>query len=128
MTIGALILSIVSLITREQWLIPTEIDTWIAFGYLLVFVTIIVFLLYLFVLRRWTASGTSYGFVVIPLITVVVASSLAGERITLSFVGGGVLVLAGVVVGALLPSKPPQPPEEKVAPTGEPSISGEGAD
>ena len=128
MTIGALILGIVSLITREQWLIPTQVDTWIAFGYLLVFVTVIVFLLYLFVLRRWTASGTSYGFVVIPLVTVVVASSLAGEQITLSFVGGGVLVLAGVVVGALLPSKPPQPPEEKVARTGEPSISGEGAD
>ena len=35
---------------------------------------------------------------------------------------------AGVVVGALLPSKPPQPPEEKVTPTGEPSISSEGAD
>lgn len=126
MTIGALILGIVSLITREQWLIPTQVDTWIAFGYLLIFVTVIVFLLYLYVLRRWTASGTSYGFVVIPLVTVVVAASLAGEQITLSFVGGGVLVLAGVVVGALLPSKPPQPPEEKVARPGE--LSGEGAD
>jgi drug/metabolite transporter (DMT)-like permease len=126
MTIGALILGIVSLITREQWLIPTQADTWIAFGYLLIFVTVIVFLLYLFVLRRWTASGTSYGFVVIPLITVVVAASLAGEQITLSFVGGGILVLAGVVIGALLPSKPPQPPEKKVASPGE--LSGEGAD
>jgi drug/metabolite transporter (DMT)-like permease len=80
------------------------------------------------VLRRWTASGTSYGFVVIPLVTVVVAASLAGEQITLSFVSGGILVLAGVVVGALLPSKPPQPPEKKVASPGEPSVSGEGAD
>jgi drug/metabolite transporter (DMT)-like permease len=128
MTIGALILGVVSLITREQWLIPTQAETWIAFGYLLVFVTVIVFLLYLYVLRRWTASGTSYGFVVIPLVTVVVAASLAGEQITLSFVSGGILVLAGVVVGALLPSKPPQPPEKKVASPGEPSVSGEGAD
>ena len=128
MTIGALILGTTSLITNEPWVIPIEIDTWVALGYLIVFVTIIVFLLYLYVLGRWTASGTSYGFVIIPLITVVVAATLAGEQITLSFIAGGVLVLAGVLVGALLPSKPPTPPEQAQAPPGESSIFSEGAD
>lgn len=128
MTIGALILGTVSLITNEPWVIPTQVDTWLAFGYLLVFVTIIVFLLYLYVLGRWTASGTSYGFVITPLITIILASLLAGEQITLSFVAGGVLVLAGVLVGALLPSKPPKPPEKAPAGTGAPTVSGEGAD
>jgi drug/metabolite transporter (DMT)-like permease len=128
MTIGAIILGAVSLITGEPWVIPTQIDTWIAFGYLLVFVTIIVFLLYLYVLGRWTASGTSYGFVVTPLITIVIAATLAGEQITLSFIAGGALVLAGVLVGALLPSKPPRPPETKPASPGAPTVSGEGAD
>jgi drug/metabolite transporter (DMT)-like permease len=107
MTIGAIILGTISLITNEPWVIPTQVDTWLAFGYLLIFVTFIVFLLYLYVLGRWTASGTSYGFVIIPLITVVVAASLAGEQITLSFVAGAVLVIAGVLVGALLPSRSP---------------------
>ncbi len=125
MTIGAIILGTVSLLTREQWVIPTQSDTWLAFGYLLVFVTIMVFLLYLYILGRWTASGTSYGFVVTPLVTIIIAANLAGERITLSFVAGGVLVLAGVLVGALLPSRPPRPPEIKPA---SPTVSGEGAD
>lgn len=107
MTIGAIILGTISLITNEPWVIPTQVDTWLAFGYLLIFVTFIVFLLYLYILGRWTASGTSYGFVIIPLITVVVAASLAGEQITLSFVAGAVLVIAGVLVGALLPSRSP---------------------
>lgn len=128
MTIGALILGTISLITNEQWVIPTQVNTWLAFGYLLVFVTIIVFLLYLYVLGRWTASGTSYGFVIIPLVTVVVATSLTGERITLSFIAGAVLVLAGVLVGALLPSRPPSPPEKAQASSGTPTVSGEGAD
>ena len=128
MTIGAVILGSISLITGEPWVIPTQVDTWIAFGYLIVFVTIMVFLLYLYVLGRWTATGTSYGFVIIPLVTVVVASTLAGEQITLSFIAGGVLVLAGVLVGALLPSKPPSPPEAAPITPGETSISGEGAD
>ncbi len=128
MTIGAFILGTISLITNEPWVIPTQVDTWLAFGYLLVFVTIIVFLLYLYILGRWTASGTSYGFVITPLITIIIASLLAGEQITLSFIGGGVLVLAGVLVGALLPSKPPKPPEKALAGTGAPTVSGEGAD
>jgi drug/metabolite transporter (DMT)-like permease len=127
MTIGAIILGTISLITREPWVIPTQTDTWIAFGYLLVFVTIIVFLLYLYILGRWTASGTSYGFVVTPLVTIIVAATLAGEQITLSFVAGGALVLAGVLIGALLPSKPPRPPETKPA-SPAPTVSSEGAD
>jgi len=128
MTIGAIILSTISLIAGEPWVIPTQVDTWIAFGYLLIFVTVIVFLLYLYILGRWTASGTSFGFVITPLITIVVATSMAGEQITLSFIAGGVLVLAGVLVGALLPSKPPSPPKEAQASSGAPTVSGEGAD
>ena len=38
-------------------------------------------------------------------ITIVVASTLAGEAITANFLVGAALVLAGVLVGALLPSK-----------------------
>jgi drug/metabolite transporter (DMT)-like permease len=128
MTIGALILGAISLITNEPWVLPTEIDTWVALGYLIIFVTITGFLLYLYVLGRWTASGTSYGFVIIPLITVVVAATLAGEQITTSFIAGGVLVLAGVLIGALLPSKPPKPSEKTPIKSGEPSISSESAD
>jgi drug/metabolite transporter (DMT)-like permease len=128
MTIGALILGTISLITNEQWVIPTLASTWIAFGYLVVFITFFVFLLYLYVLGRWTASGTSYGFVIIPLVTVVVATNLASEQITLSFIAGGVLVLAGVLVGAILPSKPPSPPEKAQTSPGAPTISGEAAD
>jgi drug/metabolite transporter (DMT)-like permease len=108
MTIGAIILGTISLIANEPWVIPTQVDTWVAFGYLLIFVTFFVFLLYLYVLGRWTASGTSYGFVIIPLITIVVASLLTGEQITFSFIIGGVLVLSGVIFGALIPSKPPK--------------------
>jgi drug/metabolite transporter (DMT)-like permease len=62
-------------------------------------------MLYMYVLGKWTASGTSYGFVLIPLVTIVVAATLVGEQITLDFLLGAALVLAGVLVGALLPAK-----------------------
>ncbi|HSG45869.1 MAG TPA: EamA family transporter [Anaerolineales bacterium] len=105
MPVGALILFIGSGISGEKIVIPSQATTWFAFGYIVIFVTIIAFLLYLFVLQRWTASGTSYSFVLIPLVTVVVASWLANEQITGQFLIGGALVLLGVWIGALMPAK-----------------------
>lgn len=105
MPVGALILGIASFLSGESAVIPSTTTTWIAFAYIVIFVTIIAFLLYLFVLGRWTASGTSYSFVLIPLVTIVLASWLAKEQITWQFMLGGTLVVFGVWVGALMPSK-----------------------
>ncbi len=104
MTVGGVILAVASLASGERWTIPTQVTTWLAFLYLVFFVTIVAFLLYMFVLRNWSASGTSYGFVLVPLVTIVVASTLAGEEITSGFLMGAALVLSGALVGALLPS------------------------
>jgi drug/metabolite transporter (DMT)-like permease len=105
MTTGTLILATVSLVRGEAWTIPRQTDTWVAFIYLVIFVTVIAFLLYVFVLGQWTASGTSYGFVLVPLVTIVVAAILTDEAITGGFLAGSVLVLAGVYIGALMPSR-----------------------
>jgi drug/metabolite transporter (DMT)-like permease len=63
-----------------------------------------VFWLYVFVVRRWTASAASYQLVLIPPVTVVVAARLHDERITWTFAVGSILVLIGVYFGALRPS------------------------
>lgn len=128
MTIGGFMLGVISLLAGEQWTIPTQVDTWLAYGYLVVFVTFIVFLTYLYILGRWTATGASYGFVLTPLVTVVIAATLAGEQITWSFIAGGVLVLGGVLVGALLPSKPPKPSQHAPVSPGSTSIPSESGD
>lgn len=84
--------------------LPTQIGTWIAFLYLVILVTIVSFVLYLFMLNKWSASGTSYGFVLMPFVTIIEASIFAGEEITSNFLVGAGMVLIGVFVGALLPS------------------------
>jgi len=104
MTAGGLILAVASLVRGEPWTVPSQPSTWLAFAYLVVFVTILAFLLYMFVLSKWSASGTSYGFVLVPLITIVLAATLAGEQISLNFLAGVGLVLLGVLIGALLPT------------------------
>lgn len=105
MTVGAVILGITSLANGEEWIIPAQLTTWLAFLYLVFFVSLIAFMLYLFVLNNWTASGTSYGFVMFPLVTIAAAALLTGENITVSFLAGTGLVLCGVLAGAIIPSK-----------------------
>jgi drug/metabolite transporter (DMT)-like permease len=105
MSVGSLVLGAASLINGETWALPTQVATWIAFLYILIIVSVIGLFLYMFVLGNWTASGSSYGFVIVPIVTMTVAALIAGEKITINFIIGAVFVLAGVLVGALLPDK-----------------------
>ena len=107
MTVGVIMLAAASLIRGETWALPSNADTWLAMVYIILGATVAGFLLYLFILGRWTASGTSYGFVLIPIVTVVLASLVTDETISLFFLVGAAVVLAGVYVGALMPAKKP---------------------
>ena len=97
---GPLLLSLSALI-RDPWALPTSTETWLAVSYLAVVGSVGLFGLFLFVLRRWSATSTSYGTALIPVVTVIVGSMLASEAITQPILIGGAIVLAGVYAGAL---------------------------
>ena len=105
MTVGALIMLAASLITGETWNMPSSTSTWLAMIFLILGATVVGFLLYLFALERWTATGISYSFVLYPIVTVVLAAILTDETITGLFLVGAAVVILGVTVGALLPVK-----------------------
>ena len=101
LTTGTPVLIAVSLLAGEEWSVPATPNTWAAYAYLVLIGSVMVFYLYLTVLARWTASATSYSFLLIPVSTVIIAAVLGGEVISPPFIIGGVLVLAGVWVGAI---------------------------
>jgi len=92
MSTGAVILLVLSFVTREAHALPGDGQTWVA-----------VFSLFLYVIQRWTASATSYVMLLMPLVTVSVAAAIAGESVALAFLAGGAFVLAGVYVAAFAP-------------------------
>jgi drug/metabolite transporter (DMT)-like permease len=59
------------------------------------------FMLVVYVIRRWTATGASYQFVLFPIVSVIGGALLLGEDVTSSLLLGAPLVLIGVYVGAL---------------------------
>lgn len=100
MAVGATLLIVVSRITGEPWHLPTLPATWAALGWLIMSASVS-FILMVWLLSKWSASATSYSTVLQPLVTVAVASWLAGEQVTLMFAIGGAFALTGVYVGAL---------------------------
>jgi drug/metabolite transporter (DMT)-like permease len=101
MAVGAALLLAASAVAGEQWRLPSQAETWFAVAYLVVVGSGVVFVLYVVVLRHWAASRVAYGFVIVPFVTVVLSAWLDDERITAGLALGGLLVLAGVYVGAL---------------------------
>jgi drug/metabolite transporter (DMT)-like permease len=100
MLTAAVLLIAASLIAGESRALPTRSETWLAVGYIVVFGSVAMFTLYLFGLARWTASGMSYSTLLLPFVSVTVATILTGERFSLAFVAGGIVMLAGVYIGA----------------------------
>jgi drug/metabolite transporter (DMT)-like permease len=101
MATGAAVLVVLSVVAGESIALPDNTETWIALGYLVAVGSVLVFVLYLFVLRYWSASRTAYVFVITPVVTVFLSAWLDDEPIGPELVLGGLLVLAGVYVGAL---------------------------
>jgi drug/metabolite transporter (DMT)-like permease len=103
MTVGAVILLAISAFAAESWLIPSQTEVIWSVAYLILLGSVGLFVLFLLVVRKWTASATSYSFVLFPVVTMLLGAWIADEPITYGGVTGAVLVMSGVWFGALSP-------------------------
>jgi drug/metabolite transporter (DMT)-like permease len=101
MATGAALLFCGALLAGDTLELPRRAETWFAIGYLVPVGSVLVFVLYLVVLRYWEASRAAYEFVLIPVVTVALSTWLDDEPLGLGLLLGGPLVLLGVYVGAL---------------------------
>jgi len=99
---GLAFLFLTSFLIGEHHNIPRLPATWIAITYTVIPGSVIMFYLFVWLLSRWSASATSYVIMLFPIVATIAGSLLAGETITLTFILGGVLVLVGVWIGALM--------------------------
>jgi drug/metabolite transporter (DMT)-like permease len=102
---GVALLIAISLVASERWVLPEQADTWAALAYLVLAGSVVVFWLFIFVVRRWTASAVSFQFLLIPLATIPISAALTDEVVTLQMVAGGAVVLVGVYLGVFAPSR-----------------------
>jgi drug/metabolite transporter (DMT)-like permease len=100
MSAGAVALLVAAVIVGESITLPSDGETRVALAYL-VGATVGLFLLALVVVQRWTASATSYAFVLMPVVAIAMGAVLAGEAVRWTTVVGAATVGAGVYLGAV---------------------------
>ncbi len=108
MTAGGVLLLLLSTILGENWQLPILPATRWAVSYLSL-ASAVMFALFIFVIQRWSAGSASYMAALLPVTAVIAAAIMLGEPITLTMVAGGLVVLAGVYIGALAPSRSVEP-------------------
>ena len=100
---AALILLPVSLLSDETIALPHQAKTWAALAFVVLISSVLMFILYLLLLRRWLASRVAYIFVLAPPLTIALSAWLDNEHVSSDLFLGGAVILAGVYVGALRP-------------------------
>jgi len=100
MSAGAVVLLLVAALAGESLVLPSAGKTQLAVAYLGVG-TVALFFFVLVVVQRWTASSTSYVFVLMPVVAVTLGAAIADEPITATTILGGAIVCAGVYLGVL---------------------------
>jgi drug/metabolite transporter (DMT)-like permease len=116
MVAAAAVLIGASLVVGEPLVLPQRVATWVALGYVAAIGSVVVFLLYVYVLQHWTASRAAYVMVLIPFVTVVLSAWLDDEPVGTGLVLGGILILTGVYIGALRPARGSPTPAEAATP------------
>lgn len=110
MLVGGALLTAASTMLGEPMELPRATETWLALAYTVLIGSVVVFVLFIVVLAHWSASRTTYAFVLIPLLTVLLSAWIDDEPLRPELGIGGLLVVAGVYIGALRSS----PAEERV--------------
>ncbi len=98
--VGVPILLVASLLAGEHWAMPQQSTTWLAVAYL-VLSTCVGFVTIVYLIIRWSPSAAAYGAVLGPIVTVTLATLLAGEVFGPGFFIGAAIVGIGVYLGAI---------------------------
>jgi drug/metabolite transporter (DMT)-like permease len=108
---------LISVISGENLGLPTLPTTWLALAYLVLFGTCAIFLMFLYLLKKWPASRISYQFVFFPFVALAASAWLTHEPLSPVLLVGAAVVLLGVLIGVarlskrriLMPARVPVP-------------------
>ena len=104
MIAGSSMLLLTSVLAGESRSLPISQRVWVALA-IMVGTSPLLFVLFVFVVQRWSATAASYQLVMFPLVSIVLAAILLDEPVSVSLLVGGPLVVLGVYVGALAPDR-----------------------
>jgi drug/metabolite transporter (DMT)-like permease len=100
MAAGTALLGAGSLALGEAWVLPRQGTTLLAVAWLVVLGSVGMFQLFLYVIRRWSASASVFSVAAMPVVAALLGALLLDQPVTGGVVMGGGLVLGAVYLGA----------------------------
>lgn len=98
MLLGAVLLTLASLVTGDGFALPVDALTWGAVLYLALVGSVVTFLVYFILLKTWNVTSLSFISVFTPVVALLLGFLVLGERPSVWTGLGAVLILAGVVL------------------------------
>lgn len=99
MTMGAAMLVALSALFGEARVVPHTPTGVVALLFNVIFGSVLLFWLYLWLLKTWPVTSLSYVFLLAPLATLAVAAFVGEAQVTIGLLVGGAVVIGGVYVG-----------------------------
>ena len=109
MAIGVPVLLAISAVAGESWILPQAPEVVWSVVYLVTVGSVGLFVLFLLVVRRWTASATAYAFVLFPVVAMFLEAWLEDVPLTVRGLAGALIVMTGVWFGVLAKPRSPIP-------------------
>lgn len=107
MGIGAIVLLVLALVTRQQLIVPTDPTYLAALLYLAVFASVIGFTTYLMLVSQIGSAQAGYATVIFPVVALVISTFFEGYEWTITaFFGVGLALLGNAVMFGKLGRKP----------------------
>lgn len=104
MSVGAALLLLASFAAGESHIAPSATSVRVALAFMVV-TTPLLFMLFVLVVQRWSASAGAYVFVLFPLVSVPLAIPVLDETPTAALLVGAPLVLLGVWIAVIAPAR-----------------------
>lgn len=96
--IGLIVCLVASLLLGESWTLPASASQWMPILYLAIFGSLGAYVLFTWLVGRWSATTASFVGVCVPVIALVLGAVFRAERPPLiSFVGAALVITAVVV-------------------------------
>lgn len=110
MLFGGLLLLAASLVAGDGFALPRDAPTWGAIAYLAVAGSIVTFLVYFTLMKRWNVTTMSFVSVFTTIVALLLGFVILGERPTPWTALGALLVLGGVSLALTRAKAPAAPP------------------
>jgi drug/metabolite transporter (DMT)-like permease len=101
--IGLVVCLLASFALGERHAMPLRVEEWGPILYLTLLGSIGAYVLYAWLLNRWSVGRLSFLSVIVPIVALGLGGAVRHERLTLASLCGTVVVLGGVTLGLMAP-------------------------